>query len=55
MVNRPSRHHELPAISFNYLGQFAGTADENWIIVNESSGQSAHPSNHDHNVINING
>ena len=48
-------HHELPAISFNYLGQFSGTVEENWIIVNESSGQSAHPSNRDHNVINING
>ena len=47
--------HEVPAISFNYLGQFAGTAEENWIIVNESSGQSMHPSNPDHNVINING
>ena len=47
-------HKNLPPISFNYLGKF-DTQDGNWQIVAEESGISMHPSNSDHNLINING
>jgi len=45
---------ELPPISFNYLGQF-DTQQEDWQILAEDSGMSMHPSNTDHNLIDING
>ncbi|WP_268225865.1 condensation domain-containing protein, partial [Sinomicrobium oceani] len=46
---------DLAPISFNYLGQFDQKKDEDWQILSEASGANVHPSNSDHNLINING
>jgi len=45
---------QLPAISFNYLGQF-DNKEELWQIVSEDSGISVSNKNCDNNIINING
>jgi amino acid adenylation domain-containing protein/non-ribosomal peptide synthase protein (TIGR01720 family) len=51
--------HELPRISFNYLGQFDSSQDKEssllWQVVGESSGISMSELNHDSNIINVNG
>ncbi|MEO5681008.1 MAG: amino acid adenylation domain-containing protein [Chitinophagaceae bacterium] len=45
---------DLAPISFNYLSQF-DVAEGEWQIVGEDSGESMHPANTDHNLVNING
>ncbi|MGB3468569.1 MAG: amino acid adenylation domain-containing protein [Cyclobacteriaceae bacterium] len=45
----------MPPIGFNYLGQFDGAAALDWQVVAEESGQSMSESNHDHNLLNLNG
>ena len=50
----PNELINLPAISFNYLGQF-DTQDEQWQVVSENAGIAMHTDNIDSNIINING
>ena len=45
---------QLPAISFNYLGQF-DSKEGLWQLASEDSGISVSSKNQDHNIINING
>ena len=47
--------HELPQVSFNYLGQFdVSETVINWKVVRESSGIPMHRDNIDRNLFNIN-
>ncbi|MEP7107700.1 MAG: amino acid adenylation domain-containing protein [Ferruginibacter sp.] len=47
-------HQDLAPVSFNYLGQY-DMQEGDWQIAAEGSGESMHPANGDHNLINING
>ena len=53
-VFRKRFNHQLPAISFNYLGKFE-SKENGWQIVAENSGTCIHPSNMNLNVLNFNG
>ncbi|WP_345027173.1 amino acid adenylation domain-containing protein, partial [Flavivirga jejuensis] len=50
----PNELINLPAISFNYLGQF-DSQDDYWQVVDENSGVTTHDANIDTTIINING
>ncbi|MDR2407170.1 MAG: condensation domain-containing protein, partial [Bacteroidales bacterium] len=50
--------HELPVISFNYLGQFdedSATNSKNWLFSTDNSGLSVSTKNHNNNILSING
>lgn len=48
------RRHKLPAISFNYLGQFTtATSGENWQIDQAQCGEMIAPENHSSNVLDV--
>ncbi len=47
--------HEMPRISFNYLGQFNSSEQEFWSITTNEYVQDISQLNHDSNIINISG
>ena len=49
------KRHILPAISFNYLGQFGGEPADNWVIVPKNAGKNIDHSSQDVNIIDIYG
>ncbi|PHM39368.1 peptide synthase [Xenorhabdus mauleonii] len=46
---------ELPAISFNYLGQLGGENGQNWSLTSDECGIAVAGDNHSHLLMNING
>ncbi|KFF03763.1 non-ribosomal peptide synthetase [Chryseobacterium luteum] len=45
---------ELPAVAFNYLGQYDTSNSANWSFVNEDTGTSVSSENKEHNMLTIN-
>ncbi|KGM27012.1 hypothetical protein KS18_16505 [Photorhabdus luminescens] len=46
---------DLPAISFNYLGQLGGAIGQNWSLINDYCGNVIANNNYSHLLLNING
>ncbi|MDX7992683.1 non-ribosomal peptide synthetase, partial [Xenorhabdus littoralis] len=46
---------DLPAISFNYLGQLGGETGQNWSLTSDDCGMAVADDNHSHLSLNING
>ncbi|TNH43059.1 non-ribosomal peptide synthetase [Photorhabdus luminescens] len=46
---------DLPAISFNYLGQLGGAIGQNWSLTNDYCGNVIANDNYSHLLLNING
>ncbi|MBD2824488.1 non-ribosomal peptide synthetase [Xenorhabdus szentirmaii] len=46
---------ELPAISFNYLGQLGGASHQDWTITNDNCGNAVAKGNGSHLLLGING
>jgi len=45
--------HQLPAISFNYLGQISGAQQQPWMILPDSRGKQSAPENASHNLLDV--
>ncbi|PHM40752.1 non-ribosomal peptide synthetase [Xenorhabdus szentirmaii] len=45
----------LPAISFNYLGQLGGETGQDWLLTSDECGIAVADDNHSHLLLNING
>ncbi|NWA60547.1 amino acid adenylation domain-containing protein [Pantoea sp. B9002] len=45
--------HELPAISFNYLGQISGAQQQPWMILPYGRGEQSAPENTSHNLLDF--
>ncbi|MBS9440025.1 non-ribosomal peptide synthetase, partial [Photorhabdus noenieputensis] len=48
-------NEDLPAISFNYLGQLGGAIGQNWSLTNDDCGNVIANDNYSHLLLNING
>ncbi|PHM65631.1 Amino acid adenylation [Xenorhabdus stockiae] len=46
---------DLPAISFNYLGQLGGESEQDWALTRDDTGNTSANENHSHLLLNING
>ncbi|MDX7988705.1 amino acid adenylation domain-containing protein [Xenorhabdus sp. 12] len=46
---------DLPAISFNYLGQLGGESGQDWSLTSDECGIAVAGDNHSHLLLNING
>ncbi|WP_422824395.1 non-ribosomal peptide synthase/polyketide synthase [Xenorhabdus bharatensis] len=46
---------DLPAISFNYLGQLGGESEQDWALTRGDTGNTSADENHSHLLLNING
>lgn len=45
--------HQLPAISFNYLGQISGAKQQPWMILPYGRGEQSAPENASHNLLDF--